>query len=50
MGLHGQNKCHQCGLTFGCNVCVMRAEIHTKAFSPGQGFIDTNAVTGIDSL
>jgi len=28
----------------------MRAEIHTKAFSPGQGFIDTNAVTGIDSL
>jgi hypothetical protein len=50
MGLHGQNKCHAIGVTFGCAACTNEKKNHTLAFKGSDGFIDSNSTTGIDSL
>jgi len=50
MGLHGQNKCHAIGVTFGYAACTNEKKNHTLAFKESDGFVDSNSTTGIDSL
>ena len=50
MGLHGQNKCHAEGLTFGCTAFRLERKNHTLAFNRDGGFVDSHLTTGSDSL